>query len=171
MRPCNEQDIYPRLLHLGKHLPEMVGSNDTQLQSQQFREIGRDSRTAAGDPIRDLLRSKLPHFLTYSDAEKKLRKREYVSRQPPEGVSPLVDRLARFIVAFVGGIALVGPMLIMSLSPTQTKSVVTVSVAVLVFAVGISLVMRASNTETLVATATYAAVLVVFVGASSSSPT
>jgi hypothetical protein len=59
-------------------------------------------------------------------------------------------------------------MLIMSLPHTdRTKSLITVSVAVLLFASALSVVMKTSNSETLVSTATYAAVLVVFVGTSS----
>ena len=78
-----------------------------------------------------------------------------------------MDKLARFILAFTGGAALVVPVLIMSLPRVdQTKTLVTVSVAVTLFAALMSVGIRASNAETLVATATYAAVLVVFVGSS-----
>ena len=59
------------------------------------------------------------------------------------------------------------PMLVMSLPKTEkVKSLITVSVAVTIFAALMSLGIRAGNAETLVATATYAAVLVVFVGTS-----
>lgn len=93
---------------------------------------------------------------------------EYFNGLPPDEVSPFVDKVARFLVAFVGGASLVVPMLIMRLPEVSLiKSLVTVSVAVLLFAVVLSLVMRASNTDTMVATATYAAVLVVFVGTTS----
>jgi hypothetical protein len=170
MRPCSENEAYKRFLVLQQYFPDMANLHNEHQVFPHFREIRTESRTAALDPIRDLLRRKLPHFLTYSEAEKKRRQDEYIAREPPEGVSPLVDRIARFVVAIGGGAALVVPMVIMSLQPSQTKSIVTVSVAVLLFSVCISLVMRANNTETLVATATYAAVLVVFVGASSSTP-
>ena len=93
---------------------------------------------------------------------------EYLRDDTPQNVSPFVDKLARFIIAFTGGAALVVPMLIMSLPSIQrTKSLITVSLAVTLFAAMMSVAMRASNTETLVATATYAAVLIVFVGTSS----
>ena len=93
---------------------------------------------------------------------------EYLRDEPPQNVSPFVDKLARFIIAFTGGAALVVPMLIMSLpSIHKTKSLTTVSLAVTLFAAMMSVAMRATNTETLVATATYAAVLIVFVGTSS----
>jgi len=50
-----------------------------------------------------------------------------------------------------------------------TKSMITVSVAVVAFALVLGLVFETKNQETLVATATYAAVLVVFVGTSVSN--
>lgn len=79
----------------------------------------------------------------------------------------MVDRLARFVVAIVGGIFLVVPMVIMVVDASETKSVVTVAMAVLIFSLVLSFGMKVSNVETLVSTATYAAVLVVFVGSSS----
>ena len=62
-------------------------------------------------------------------------------------------------------------MVIMSLSPSLTKSLVTVSIAVVLFALLLSLVFETNNKDTLTATATYAAVLVVFVGSSVSTNT
>lgn len=58
------------------------------------------------------------------------------------------------------------PMLIMSLEPSQIKSLVTVSLSVVLFALVMSLTFQTDNKDTLTATATYAAVLVVFVGTS-----
>lgn len=66
----------------------------------------------------------------------------------------------------MGGTFLVVPMLIMAIDPSQTKSLATASVSVIVFALILSFAIRLSNVETLVSTATYAAVLVVFVGTS-----
>lgn len=70
------------------------------------------------------------------------------------------------MVAFAGGLSLIVPMLIMRIGENSTKSLVTTSVAVVLFAGITSLILRANNTETVAATATYAAVLVVFVGTS-----
>ena len=110
----------------------------------------------------------MPRRLTYTKAEMDSRIEEYLGDLPPQDVSPFVDKLARFIIAITGGAALVVPMLIMSLPSIQrTKSLITVSISVTLFAAMMSVAMRASNTETLVATATYAAVLIVFVGTSS----
>lgn len=127
-----------------------------------------DKSILASDPLRDILKALLPRSLTYTKREMDRHRSEYFNGLPPDEVSPFVDKVARFLVAFVGGASLVVPMLIMRLPEVSLiKSLVTVSVAVLLFAVVLSLVMRASNTDTMVATATYAAVLVVFVGTTS----
>ncbi|KAL6879914.1 hypothetical protein HDV57DRAFT_498468 [Trichoderma longibrachiatum] len=120
------------------------------------------------DPLRDTLKAILPKNLTYTNRELRRHVTEYRKGLPPTEVSPFVDRMARFMVAFIGGASLVVPMLIMALPrPTLAKSLVTVSVAVLLFAAFLSVFMRAGNTETMISTATYAAVLVVFVGTTS----
>ena len=84
----------------------------------------------------------------------------------PKMISPFVDRLARFIVAITGGLSLVVPMLIMRIHQSPNKSLITTSVAVVLFAGVVSVGFSASNAETLGITAAYAAVLVVFVGTS-----
>jgi len=116
------------------------------------------------DPLRRSLMTSLPSSLAFSKHEKEERKKEYTEGQKPKEVSGHVDRLVRFIIALIGGLFLVIPMLIMSIEPSQNKSLITVSSAVLIFALAVSLVVKVSNIETLVSTATYAAVLVVFVG-------
>lgn len=124
--------------------------------------------TIPTDSLRDFLKAHLPTGLTYTRSEKEAHFDEFNAHAPTTTVSPFVDKLARFIIAFAGGASLVVPMLIMTLHQTKTNSLVTVSIAVTLFAAAMSLVIRASNSETLAATATYAAVLVVFVGTSSS---
>ncbi|AEO67906.1 uncharacterized protein THITE_2117075 [Thermothielavioides terrestris NRRL 8126] len=119
------------------------------------------------DPLRQALMRRLPTWFTFSQHEKAERKKEYSEGKRPKEVSAPVDRLARFLIAFTGGSFLIVPMVIMSLDPSQTKSLITVSLAVLLFILLLSFGIRVSNVETLVATATYAAVLVVFVGTSS----
>lgn len=88
-------------------------------------------------------------------------------------ISPFINKAAsflrRFIVALTGGLSLVVPMLIMRINETTTKSLVTTSVAVVLFAIIVSLGFKASAAETLGITAAYAAVLVVFVGTSSNA--
>ncbi|KAI9654765.1 MAG: hypothetical protein M1821_005759 [Bathelium mastoideum] len=72
---------------------------------------------------------------------------------------------SRVLVAVFGGLSLVVPMLIMSINPTLTKSLVTTSAFVIAFGVGMATFMPQAESKDLVtSTAAYAAVLVVFVG-------
>lgn len=88
-------------------------------------------------------------------------------RQMPPFVGKFTRFFKRFIVAVTGGLSLVVPMLIMRINENTTKSLVTTSVAVILFAVIVSIGFKALAAETLGITAAYAAVLVVFVGTSS----
>ena len=72
----------------------------------------------------------------------------------------------RFFMAVVGGLALLIPMLVMTYYPGRNVSVVTTSVAMLIFAAMITLGTQLAPDQVLGATAAYAAVLVVFVGTS-----
>jgi hypothetical protein len=90
----------------------------------------------------------------------------YNPGQTPSLYSPFLDRLTRFIVAVGGGCALIVPMLVMSFEASRTKSLVTVSTAMVLFALAMSLAFQTDNKDTLTAPATYAAVLIVFVGTS-----
>lgn len=116
------------------------------------------------DPLRNFLKAHLPQSVTYTKSEMRDRIDEYLAGKPPQRVSPFVDKLSRFLIAFAGGAALVVPMVVMTIDKSVTKSLITVSLAVLLIAIFVSLGIRASNMETVLATATYAAVLVVFVG-------
>lgn len=76
----------------------------------------------------------------------------------------LKELTARLAAAVLGGIALIGPMLLMVLRQDKTTNLITTCVAVLVFAIMMAQYSTGSK-ETIVATvAAYAAVLVVFVG-------
>ena len=71
----------------------------------------------------------------------------------------------RIIMAMFGGVALIAPMLIMTLHPSRNTSLITTSLATFIFA--LVLANGATNSagkDVLAATAAYAAVLVVFVG-------
>jgi len=118
------------------------------------------------DAIREALRKYLLRSLSWTREEKRLRRNDYYQGKPPKMYSPFVDRFARFIMAFVGGAALLIPMIIMVFDSSLSKSLITTSVSVLLFAAFLSFGISASNQDTLAATATYAAVLVVFVGTS-----
>lgn len=132
-----------------------------------FEDYHRHSSTIPPDHLREVLMKYLPSGLTFSHQERLARAKEFGDGAPPKTVSKFVDRLARLIAAFAGGVFLIVPMIIMTLNPSETKSLVTVSVAVVVFALILSFGIQVSNIETLLSTATYAAVLVVFVGTSS----
>lgn len=77
-----------------------------------------------------------------------------------------MDNVARLVLAFAAGASLVVPVVVMSLKKSVPKSLITMSVAVVLFAICLAFGVKAGNTETLAATAAYAAVLVVFVGTS-----
>jgi hypothetical protein len=73
----------------------------------------------------------------------------------------------RLLMAAFGGVALIGPMLIMTLHPTKVTNLVTTSAFVFVVAVLLAYIMTdATPKDVIGATAAYAAVLVVFVGTS-----
>lgn len=73
------------------------------------------------------------------------------------------DNINRFFVALFGGLAVVVPILVVSFDSSQTKSLVTVSISVVMVSLLIAVLSKASYQEMMV-TAGYAAVLVVFVG-------
>ena len=72
----------------------------------------------------------------------------------------------RFGMAIAGGMALIIPVIIMTLCEGLTESLVTTSVATILFAVFVTWYSNANEGDIVGATAAYAAVLVVFVGTS-----
>ncbi|OIW24481.1 hypothetical protein CONLIGDRAFT_691813 [Coniochaeta ligniaria NRRL 30616] len=121
------------------------------------------------DLVRRFFMRHLPVQFTYSAVEKEERTKEYKEGRPPIQVSTAVDRLVRLISSLTGGAFVVVPMFIMTVDPSHTKSLVTVSVAIVIFASVLSLGIRVPTLQTLLATTTYAAVLVVFVGSTTSN--
>lgn len=76
--------------------------------------------------------------------------------------------LERFLMGMLGGLALIGPMLIMVLHNDRLTTLLTTSVATLLFAGALAYWRRSTSGETVLAmVAAYAAVLVVFVGSNS----
>ncbi|KAK3315981.1 hypothetical protein B0H66DRAFT_624787 [Apodospora peruviana] len=74
--------------------------------------------------------------------------------------------IARLLMALVGGLAVVVPVLIMVLHPTKLTAILTTSCFVIAVAVGLAVLMVESQPKDVIGfTAAYAAVLVVFVGA------
>ena len=73
----------------------------------------------------------------------------------------------RIVMALFGGVAVIGPMLIMTLHPSRNTSLITVSLATFLFALLLANIAKDSaGKDVLGVTAAYAAVLVVFVGTS-----
>lgn len=147
------------------HFPEIARRNGQDPYNSQICQLPDDPMNRLNDPIRQFLKRVLPRFLVLR--QNRFSPLPYHLRDSPvERVPDLVDQLARFTLAFVGGASLVIPMIIMTVRPSQVKSIATVSLAV----VGVSFFMavgfRCNNAETLGVTAAYAAVLVVFIGAS-----
>jgi len=133
----------------------------------RYRFLEDPVNSARYDLLRDSLRKMLPCSLAYSKEEKKRRISQYLMKNPPVQLSPFVDRLARFIIAFISGASLIVPMIVMRLHGSLIKSLVTTCAAVVIVAAFLTFVIRASNSETMIVTAAYAAVLVVFVGVGS----
>ena len=70
-------------------------------------------------------------------------------------------------MAFFGGIALIGPTLIMALHPGLHTSLITTCIATFLFALALAFgAENSSGKDVLGATAAYTAVLVVFIGTS-----
>ncbi len=79
--------------------------------------------------------------------------------------------LRRLEMAVLGGVLLVVPVVIMSFETSRTRSLITLSAAVMIFALVVAvLAVKGSAYEILAATAGYAAVLSVFLGVSVGSP-
>jgi len=116
------------------------------------------------DPIQDWLRKHLPRKLAWATSERLQRRSDYSHGRLPQELSPFVDHFARAIFAVCGGATLLVPMIVMSLHPSLAKSLITVSVAIVLFAILLSEVFIVTYSDILTFTMAYAAVLVVFVG-------
>jgi hypothetical protein len=134
----------------------------------QLCELPDEEVSGLNDPLRKLLKRYLPSRISYGAEERLAQTSEFIRGTPPRKTSAFVDALARFILAVIGGASLIVPMIIMTLHPSQAKSLITTSVAVIFFSFFMSVGIKSTNQDTLGATAAYAAVLVVFVGTSSS---
>ena len=71
------------------------------------------------------------------------------------------------IFSLLGGVALIGPVLIITLHPLRDTSLITVSVAIFLFTLTMALwATDIEGKDVLATTATYVIVLIVFVGTS-----
>jgi hypothetical protein len=74
--------------------------------------------------------------------------------QIPEMYFPYLDRLARFMAGILGGAWLIVPLLVMVFDASLSRTMITVSDSVVLFALAVSLVFETDNKDTLTATAT-----------------
>jgi hypothetical protein len=76
----------------------------------------------------------------------------------------LVQRLARFTVAFLGGLSLIVPIIILEVLASDMVRLAIIAVSILLFALLLSFITKVSTHELFATTAGYAAVLAVFLG-------
>ena len=96
------------------------------------------------------------------------RELDWLGRQKRSQKAALTERI---IMAMFGGVALITPMLIMTLHPSTNVSLITTSLATFIFALILAFgATESAGKDVLAATAAYAAVLVVFVGTNSAGP-
>jgi hypothetical protein len=154
-------DIESAFAELAKPYP---GQENAPYHTRYLTIRSKASQTPDG--VREFLRKHLPSHLSWTEEERNERRSDYRDRKPPDIYSPFLDRLARFIIGTAGGCSLIVPMVVMVFHPSLPKSLITVSVSVMLFALALGLIFETNNKDTVTATAIYAAVLVVFVGTS-----
>lgn len=144
-----------------------IGDQSVPYDNDYLSLQPRPSQTP--DTVREFLRKRLPRYLSWTATEKASRRAEYSQGEAPEIYSRTLNQIARFIVGLVGGLSLIVPLLIMAFHSSLTKTLVTVCIAVVAFALAAAVMFQLDNKDAITATATYAAVLVVFVGTSIAS--
>ena len=120
-------------------------------------------RRSIGSGLEIFLQAHLPNWLSQSNSEKTNEPAYFTKRILP---TMSVRFIASMILSLCSGASIIVPMVIMSFNGSTTKSLVTVSVAVVLFGFVLAAVVKVSSGNLIAATATYAAVLVVFVGVS-----
>lgn len=141
----------------------------SKLQAALISELGLDlpkqerhPRTIYSDS--DLLGSFDHSLMQHSAGVGRTRGTE---RQMAEEAEKRLKRLKlawrRFLFAIVGGLAMIGPVLIIVVGSAPVKTLAVVSVSISLFALGVALFSNAEPEHLLAATAAYSAVLMVFV--------
>ncbi len=120
----------------------------------------------ANSRLKRMLTRVLPRRLAWSSKDRDRHPMAHDLSRMPQKTTATVRVIAGLIISICSGASIIVPMVIMSFEPGRTKSLVTSSVAILIFGFVLAAVIRAKEKEVFVATATYAAVLIVFVGAS-----
>jgi hypothetical protein len=151
----------------------IIGSKSHDPYGSKYLVL-EDIKLPFEDTLRTFLNKKFLACRPEEDSEKGKRlKHNQLSKTQPKETSPFVDDFVffvlRFLITVITGASLIVPMVIMTLDKSQTKSLITTSVAVVLVA-GLLAYLKAKNFDIITiitSTAAYAAVLVVFVGLSS----
>jgi VIT1/CCC1 family predicted Fe2+/Mn2+ transporter len=138
-------------------------------ETENYRRLQPTKHAVIFDGVREVLRTYLPTQISWSPEEKVTRKELYEKGiYKPEILSSTADRLARFIVGAGGALFILVPMYIMSLHQNLMNSLVTTTIAVVLFVLVCSIPLKLANDQIFSSTFGYAAVLMVFVGLTSS---
>ena len=124
------------------------------------------STRSLGSQLQKALQDHLPKWITWSSSEKKLQPAYYAKGKAPTKVSTAIRVISSTILSLCSGASIIVPMIVMSFDPSKEKSLIVVSVAVVLFSFVLGAIVQAKSENVFIATATYAAVLVVFVGVS-----
>ncbi|KAL2075186.1 hypothetical protein VTL71DRAFT_128 [Oculimacula yallundae] len=130
---------------------------------------GAPNTRSIGSELELILRRHLPKWITWSSSEKKSQPSYYAKGNSPREVSKVVRVISSTILSLCSGASIIVPMIVMSFDQSKDKSLIVVSVAVVLFSFVLGAVVQAKSENVFIATATYAAVLVVFVGVSGSN--
>ncbi|KAJ9623419.1 hypothetical protein H2203_005678 [Taxawa tesnikishii (nom. ined.)] len=95
LRNINGSQAQEKVTDLTQAFPDIADLPSAPYNSQ-FRRLFQKPRTNT-DPIRRRLKNILPRRITYTKEEMHERMDEFLHHQPPEDVSPAVDKLARFL--------------------------------------------------------------------------
>ena len=133
-------------------------------------------RTSSRDPIQHYLRKALRRLWYASSVSRFQTADEERARQSSfhntlnaslersyHNTARVAEVLTRFAIALLAGLALVGPLVILSYQESMSNRIVTVTVFIVAFCFLMSLLSKAQHSEVMAASAAYAAVLSVFV--------
>lgn len=172
MTPCKYDDADGWKENF-KAIFENIGSKSHDPYGAKYLVL-EDIKLPFEDALRTFLNKKFLAWGREEDTEKGKRlDHNQLRKTQPKEISPFVDDFVffvlRFLITVITGASLIVPMVIMTLGKSQTKSLITTSVAVVIVA-GFLAYLKARDFDVITiitSTAAYAAVLVVFVGLSS----
>jgi hypothetical protein len=155
-----------------QHLKETAFSNFTDVQpfeTENYRRLHPVKEPVVLDDVREMMARYLPKEFTWHKEDKKTQHALYVLDYKPRRLSKGADIVARLMVAMVGALFILVPMYIMALHQNLTNSLVTTTIAVVLFVLVCLIPLKLPNDQIFASTFAYAAVLMVFVGLTSST--